>query len=723
MSAPARPIEHVLAAIDRASLLALIHPEDALMLASPVARAAAGLTLDAESASSAARLLDRNRATLAGPLAHFGLEVPALPRPVPPKETHSAQKQRPVLKVLANGRIGIMSPFALKDVVKGLTGARWDKARTLWTIPASPAAAAEALETLAPWSPAVSPRVTELAEQFAVTLSSRAMLVDGAPLPPGDLTDVITVAGWEHQRRGVAWSEVVNALLFAVPMGGGKTAMALAAVNRRQAHTVLIVCPNTVRGVWPREVREKSAIGWHIEDGTRPPRRRGAERQDLSSPERLERAERLWWACDCGAPVHAFAINYQQMSQPAWKRWRPPHMLDAVIYDEIHNLKSPTGAASKLAMKWVDYFRFRLGLSGTPIPQSPLDAFGVMRALDPGLYGTTWTGFKARYAVMDPTGTFPLSGKIANGKELAEKFMTITYRPKIDLKLPGRTRTERLVRLEPEARKAYAQLDEELWADLTPFLAERAAHGMPSDPTDAAAALRMAVEFENLADGPPSEITTPNVLTRMLRLQQLTGGFLVDDDGNQVRVSRAKGEELRAVLEEYGAGPDEPAVVCCRFTNDLDVVRETAAAMGLRYGEISGRRKDGIDRDSRMNPEVDIVGVQIQAGGTGIDLTRSALAINYSVGYSLANYDQWLARTDRPGQTRVVRYVNLVCQDTMDEHVYEAMNMRRAVISECLRSGGVDPETLGVHEPIPAAAPLDAADGTRVIPAVELPWD
>lgn len=717
MSAPARSIEQVLAAIDRASLLALLHPDDALMLASPVARAAAGMTLDPESASSAARLLDRNREALRGPLAHLGLEVPQLPRPVPPKTTHSAQKQRPVLKVLANGRIGIVSPFALKDVVKGLTGARWDKARTLWTIPASPAAAAEALETLGPWSPAVSPRVTELAEQFATTLSARAMLVDGAPLPPGDLTDVITVAGWEHQRRGVAWSEVVNALLFAVPMGGGKTAMALAAVNRRQSHTGLIVCPNTVRGVWPREVREKSAVGWHIEDGTRPPRRRGAQRQDLTSPERLERAERLWWSCDCEAPVHAFVINYQQMSQPAWKRWRPPHMLDFAIYDEIHNLKSPTGAASKLAMKWVDYFRFRLGLSGTPIPQSPLDAFGVMRALDPGLYGTTWTGFKNRYAVMDPTGTFPLSGKIQNGDELARKFMTITYRPKIDLKLPGRTRTERYVRLEPEARKAYQQLDEELWADLTPFI----------NGTGNAAELAAAVEAEQAAevglDGPPSEITTPNVLTRMLRLQQLTGGFLVDDDGNRVRVSRAKAEVLREVLEEHGAGPNEPAVVCCRFIDDLDVVRETAATLGLRYGEISGRRKDGINADSRMSDDVDIVGVQIQAGGTGIDLTRSAFAINYSVGYSLANYDQWLARTDRPGQTRVVRYVNLICEDTMDEHVYEAMSMRRAVITECLRSGGVDPGTLGVHEPEPGPAPVDRDDGTRSVPAVELPWD
>lgn len=713
-------LHRVLAAIESAGLLAMIDPDVAMSLATPVARVGAGLTLDEESAGSALRALDRVRAQLDPPLSAMGLTVPPPAKPVPPKQTTAKRGNRPILKRLSDGRIGVQSPFALKEVVKGLTGATWNKERRIWTIPGSPAAAAEALETLAPWAPVASEGVAAMAAQFAETRSARVILEDGAPLPDGDLSDVITVAGWDHQRRGVAFSEVAEALLFAVPMGGGKSAMALASVNRRQAHTVLIVAPNAARRVWTREAREKSAVAWHIEDGTRPPRR-GTRRQDLSAAERVERAERLWWSCTCDAPVHAFVINYEQMASPVWKRWRPPHKLDAVIYDEGHRLKSPTGAASKLAHRWVDYFRFRLALSGTPMPQSPLDAFGLMRALDPGLFGTTWTAFKNRYAVMDPTGTFPLSGKLQNEAELAEKFMSITYRPKIDLKLPGALPpVRRYCELEPEARKVYQSLDDDLWADLTPFMAERAAHGLDADPADVVEAMTMAAEFDE--NGQPAEIIAQNLLTKMLRLQQLTGGWLEDEDGTLHRVSHAKANDLAEAFDEYRVGPDEPVVVACRFKADLAVVREIAESKGLRYGEISGRTKDGLDDDARMNPDIDVCGVQIQSGGTGIDLTRSALAFNFSVGYSLSDFDQWLKRTDRPGQTRVVRYVDFVAADTMDEAVYDAMKMRRAVIAACLAKGGVDPRSLGVYEPVPERGEA-APNGSRAMSEVAFPWD
>jgi SNF2 family DNA or RNA helicase len=505
----------------------------------------------------------------------------------------------------------------------------------------------------------------------------------------------------------VAFTEVARALLLAVPMGGGKTVMTIAGLNRRQIATALIVCPNTVRAVWPREVREKSAIGWHIEDGTRPSRVRGGKRQDLTAGERVERMQRVLWACDCGAPVHAFCINYEQLARPEWRRWRPPSKLDAIVYDEIHRLKSPTGQVSKVAAKWHGYARLHIGLSGTPMPQTPLDAFGVMRALDPGLYGTTWTGFKNRYAVMDPTGTFPLTGRIQNAKELAEKFMSITYRPVVDLKLPPVVDVVREVELEPSARKVYADLDEALWADLTPFSAQSA--------IDAASVLD-----EN---GVPSEITTPNTLTRLLRLQQLTGGVLVDDDGREVVVSTAKVERVKAWLEdEVVLRPDsgDPVVMFCRFHHDLDMIAKLAADLGVTYGEISGRRKDGLDADARMASHVDLLAVQVQSGGTGIDLTRARYGGWYSLGYSVSDCDQAKARLVRPGQLRPVTFAHFVATDTADQAVYDAIDNRRAVISEVLRQGGVDPVSLGINEPAPPA-PFYGDDMAGQ--AVSMPWD
>jgi SNF2 family DNA or RNA helicase len=75
-----------------------------------------------------------------------------------------------------------------------------------------------------------------------------------------------------------------------------------------------------------------------------------------------------------------------------------------------------------------------------------------------------------------------------------------------------------------------------------------------------------------------------------------------------------------------------------------------------------------------------ILGVQIQSGGLGIDCTRAAYAFYYSLGFSLGDYEQSLARLRRPGQTRCVRYYHLVAKHTVDEQVYAALRDRRVVV-------------------------------------------
>lgn len=92
-----------------------------------------------------------------------------------------------------------------------------------------------------------------------------------------------------------------------------------------------------------------------------------------------------------------------------------------------------------------------------------------------------------------------------------------------------------------------------------------------------------------------------------------------------------------------------------------------------------------------MPEDCDILAVQIQAGGVGIDLTRASYSIYYSVGFSLGDYEQSLARVHRPGQTRNVVYIHLVAEQTIDEKVYRALsekkNVVEAVIEESKKEG------------------------------------
>jgi len=402
----------------------------------------------------------------------------------------------------------------------------------------------------------------------------------------------------------------------------------------------------------------------------------------------------------------------------------------------------PKWTVSGIAGEWRVNTRRAIGLSGTPMPQHPWDIFGIYRALDPGIFGTVWTHFRERYVEMDRSGTYPKRIKPDMLDEFAHKVMSIMYRPKVDLHLPGCSDVLRTVELELEARRVYDQLDTELWADLSRMLArqrDRQRRGGAGEVLDSGG----DGELEDGGDGAPAELTARNILSRLLRLQQLTGGTLRTDPvegrdgkpvpGPEVRVSTAKSDQLAEALEELGcvapvkdspAGYEpEPVIVFARFTSDLKAIREVTEAAGLRYGEISGHHNDGLDDDARMAGDRDVVGVQVQAGGTGIDLTRARCVVIYSLGYSVSDYDQARARAYRPGQNRPVVFIHLQAEDTQDEQVYAAIDQRRAAVSEVLRAGGVDPEEVGVIEADPGLAPDVSVDVDSAASAVVLPWD
>jgi len=79
-----------------------------------------------------------------------------------------------------------------------------------------------------------------------------------------------------------------------------------------------------------------------------------------------------------------------------------------------------------------------------------------------------------------------------------------------------------------------------------------------------------------------------------------------------------------------------------------------------------------------------LLAAQLQAGGLGVDFTRSRYQIYYSLGFSLGDYEQSLKRIHRPGQTRSVLYIKLISQGTVDEKVRDALAERKQVVEKIL---------------------------------------
>jgi SNF2 family DNA or RNA helicase len=365
-----------------------------------------------------------------------------------------------------------------------------------------------------------------------------------------------------------------------------------------------------------------------------------------------KRVERLQQAMQtAGDTTLVVVVNYDSVWRGELGKALEAVRWSAIVLDESHRIKAPGGKASRwLARIAVKHQHAkRLCLTGTPMPHSPLDLYGQFRFLDPQVFGSSYTRMRARYAECDPR--FPSKvRKWRNQDELTAKLDAHCWRVTADevLDLPDAIHETIPVPLSPATMKFYRQLEKEMTAEIS-----------------------------------AGTVTAANALTKLLRLQQATSGYARTDEAGTVLIDGMPTK--RAVLEDRLSDlpVTEPVVVFCRFRSDLDDVAAAARELGREYAEVSGERKD---LERWQAGDAVILGVQIQSGGVGIDLTRAAYAVYYSLGFSLGDYEQSLARLRRPGQTRCIRYYHLVAPGTVDQQVYAALKERRSVVEAVLQN-------------------------------------
>ena len=527
-------------------------------------------------------------------------------------------------------RLLVRTPFTLKESCKAVPGARWDKLRRAWSYPATIHSARNLDATFQQDMPVWSTEAKALLTDGAVIDHAAAHKTtdDLPPIPKTKLTP------WLHQLRAYHVAKSLPACLLALDMGTGKTKVAIDLIINEGWPLTVILCPRSVVAVWPGEFLKHAAVDVAVLcllDGT----------VTVRSAQVLKA-----WALQCALKKPLVVVlNYDA----AWRAPMDTTLLGlpvvAVILDESHRIKSPSGRASLFCARLGEHARKRICLTGTPMPHSPLDIYGQMRFLDKGVFGTSFSLFRARYAIMGGYGNHQVFG-YQREEELRQKMYALTYRVKADevQNLPETLDIVKPCLLSPKGRALYDQLKRDFTISLE-----------------------------------AGEVTTTNALTRLLRLQQITSGHLHTDDGAYEVVDTAKKEALFDLLE--GLPSDEPVIIFTRFTHDLRVVHEVCADLKRHSLELSGRVNGLAPWQQGAAP---ILGVQIQSGGVGVDLTRACHVVYYSLGYSLGDYEQSRKRVHRPGQARTVRYYHLVAEGTVDHDVYRALEQRQNVIETLL---------------------------------------
>lgn len=561
-------------------------------------------------------------------------------------------------KVYREGALYVETAFIYKDDCKAIPGARWDKAQKAWRYPETPFAAQSIAEKFpvefCEWSPEALALLAE-AQQIAEAAQHK----HAADLPE---IPIQKKPAWHHQKQCFWFAKELPAVMIAADMGTGKSRMAIDLLQNHTYWAILVVCPKSVVDVWPKQFREHAVHEYAVitPDGEKSVAKRVAEIQQAL---KLSRA-RLKPA--------VVVVNYESAWREPMDDFLLKHEWDCVVLDESHRIKAPGGAASLFFGRLGDATPRRICLTGTPMPHSPLDIYAQYRFLDKGIFGTSFTNFRARYALMGGYGNHQVQG-FQNQDELHAKMYQIAFRVNAEdvQDLPEAIDIVRTCKLSASAMAIYRELDREFVAEVG-----------------------------------NNTITVTNALTKLLRLQQLSSGFVALDRNDlnprekpQTReVDTAKAELLLDVLQDLSA--EEPVTVFCRFHPDLDTVHEVGKSLGRETLELSGRVNQLAEWQAGKAP---ILAVQIQSGGVGVDLTRACYEIFYSLGYSLGEYLQARKRCHRPGQTRRVFYIHLIAEHTKDSAVYQALEAREDVVEAILATTRAEHATAPRTESTPVA--------------------
>jgi len=540
---------------------------------------------------------------------------------------------------LDDDRIVIKSPFKLKDKIKKIPGATWDPTRKAWTVAATVFGAKAVDVNLAMMSIAfdLDAGVEALATADLITANSIREVQDTLPGP----SNVRTVP-MKHQVRGFNMIKTLDACCLAWDMGTGKTKAVVDYVGTVLPELVLIACPSAIVRVWPKEFRKHTRSDISV-----------TALRDGSTKKRASLMKNTIARIDGGRPA-VFVVNYEALSRKELQEAVIGIPWDLVVLDESHRIKAPGGKISTFFKRLGKKVPKRVILSGTPMPHSPLDIYAQYRFLDPSIFGTSFTAFKAQFAVEQDCRDFKKVVAFKNLDELNERFYMIADRVTTEEVLPDLPELLPPVIREGELSKEESRVYREL-------------------------------EEEFIADVQSGIVTASNALTRLLRLAQITSGFTMTEDERRVDLGDSKIKLLSDLLEDIPE--DDPVVVVCRFRRDVEQVASFLAGKDRETFKLYGGT-DEFDEWKECNAANKSLVFQIQSGKEGLDMTETRFMIYYSIGFSLGDYRQSVKRSHRKGQTRAVTPIYLMMRSntraTVDHKIINSIEQKGNLIESIL---------------------------------------
>ena len=459
---------------------------------------------------------------------------------------------------------------------------------------------------------------------------------------------------YKHQLTALENSWNKETYAYFMEMGTGKTKVLIDNMSmlydKGKIDGALIVAPKGVVKTW-YEQELPTHLPDHIENVT-------VLWQPNITKTQQEKLESLF---EIETALHILVMNVEALSTEKGTKFASKFLNSHKVLmaiDESTTIKTPAAKRTKNIIGLGKYAKYRRIMTGSPVTKNPLDLYTQCEFLDPYLLNFySYYAFRNRYAEMTTMNVRGRSIQVVKEfrhlDELSESLQPFSYRVlKEDcLDLPPKNWIKRHITLTKEQEKVYKQMKKHALATLNGKLT-----------------------------------STMTVLTQLMRLHQITCGHFTADDGSTQTIESNRIKELMNILEET----EGKAIIWANYQKDVgqiieQIEKEYGPGSVVDYYGLTAQedRQDNI-RQFQSDPKCRFLVGTPSTGGYGITLTAANTVIYYSNGYDLEKRLQSEDRAHRIGQKKNVTYIDIICEDTIDEKIVKALRDKINIASEVL---------------------------------------
>lgn len=456
---------------------------------------------------------------------------------------------------------------------------------------------------------------------------------------------------YQHQLEALEQSCDKKMFAIFMEMGVGKSKVAIDnfvyLYRQKKINGVLILAPKGVYDIWySKEIplhTPEDCVNYHTVKWSNA----NTKKNKKSLSTLFEEKERL----------NILIMNIEALSTKKGTQFAANFLLKRkcmFIVDESTTIKNYQAKRTISAVRMGKYAHYKRILTGSPITKSPLDLYSQAYFLDPALLGfSSFFSFRARYAnLIDRKGNGRTYKHVLGYKNLNELNKSISkfscrVLKKDCLDLPDKIYLKRIIQLTDEQRRVYKDLQRKAKAALS-----------------------------------QGTVTISQVITLIIRLHQISCGFVGLDGGGITELPSQRLTELMGILEEA----DGKVIIWANYRHNIQKIQQELSkvygpqSVGAYYGDVpQERRREVIDQFQDPGSELRFFVGNTQTGGYGITLTAASTVIYYSNNYDLEKRLQSEDRAHRIGQTNKVTYIDIVCERTVDEKIVKALRQKQSI--------------------------------------------